>query len=71
MPTFDRNNAKAHSESGGVESAEEIFLLSMPITGVSLDAIEDLVRQGRLKLPLDLRKTRDLSVVHPLEVVPG
>lgn len=53
-----------------MESAEEIFLLSMPITSVSLDAIEDLVGQGRLKLPLDLRETRDLSVVHPLEAVP-
>lgn len=68
--TFDRNNAKAHSESGGVASVEVTFLTSMQITSISLDAVENLVRQGRLKLPFDLRKLGDLSVMHPLEVIP-
>jgi len=53
------------------EREEEPFLLGMTLTGVSLNAVEDLVRQTCLKLPLDPRKPCDLSVVHPLQTAPG
>ena len=40
-------------------------------TGVSFNAMEDLVRKNCVKLALYHFERRDLSVVHPLEAAPG
>lgn len=49
---------------------EKHFLFHMPLTGVPFNAVENLVRQTYLKLPLYPWKPCDLSVMHPLKVAP-